>query len=50
MVKSIDFGDDLMDNVLYWIAYYIVEETVIPESTDEACVNAIKEFIEQKRK
>ena len=39
-----------MDNVLYWIAYYIVEETVIPESTDEACVNAIKEFIEQKRK
>ena len=50
MVKSIDFGDDLMDNVLYWIAYYIVEETVVPESTDKACLNAIQEFIEQQRK
>lgn len=48
--NSIDFGDDLMDNILYWIAYYWVEETVIPESTDETCLSAIQEFLEQQRK
>lgn len=39
-----------MDNILCWIAYYIVAETVVPESVDEACLNAIQEFIEQQRK
>ena len=39
-----------MDNILYWVAHYIVAETVVPESTDKACLNAIKEFIEQQRK
>lgn len=51
MVKdSIDLRGDLVDNILYWIAYYWIEETVIPESTDEACLNAIQEILEQKRK
>ena len=48
--NNIDFGDDLMDNILYWIAHYWIEETVIPESTDKACLNAIQEYIEQRRK
>lgn len=39
-----------MDNILYWIAYYIVAETVVPESTDKACLDAIQKIIEQKRK
>lgn len=39
-----------MDNILCWIAYYWIEETVIPESTDKACLNAIQEFLEQQRK
>ena len=46
---NIDLRGDLVDNILYWIANYIIAETVVPESTDKACLNAIQEFLEQKR-
>ena len=38
-----------MDDILYWIVYYIISETIVPESTDEACLNAIRDIIEQQR-
>ena len=47
---NIDLWGDYVDNILYWIAYYWIEETVVPESTDKACLNAIQEYIEQQRK
>ena len=39
-----------MDNILYWIVYYFVAETVVPESINTECLNAIQEYIEHQRK
>ena len=38
-----------MDNILYWVARIIIEETIIPESTNEACLRMIKEYIDRQR-
>lgn len=48
--NCIDLRSDLVDNILYWVAQMIIEETVIPESTDETCLCKIKEYIEKQRK
>lgn len=35
-----------MDDILYWIVYLWVETTLVPEKTNQACLNVIKEYIE----
>ena len=38
-----------MDNILYWVAQIMLEETVIPEATNEICLSRIRQYIEKQR-